>query len=517
MKIIKTWLLLAVVLVTTSVVANEQLAHEERSAHELQQQLQQGTLTSVELVDYYLARIQRHNDGGANLRAVISVQDRDKLMAVATQLDNERQAGKSRGPLHGMPVLLKDNIDTADGLANTAGSYLLKDHFPPDDAFIVQRLRDAGAIILGKANLSEWANFRSTNSSSGWSSLGGQVKNPYDTSRSACGSSSGSAVAVSADFAPIAVGTETDGSLVCPAAINGIVTIKPTVGLVSRDGIIPISSSQDTAGPMARTVTDAVNLLMAMRGFDQSDAASFKDSTDLTKHLRADGLKGKRIGVVRELAGYNSQLDAVFEQQIKALQAAGAVIVDDLKFPNGRNWGADEYTVLLYEFAHDMKAYFAKSPHAKYASLEDLMAGNERYAAITMPWFGQELFEMSIARQDDREAYLQAKADAKRKAGKEGIDALLSEHNVDLLIAPTVSPAWKIDLINGDHFTGSASGAAAVAGYPHISVPMGFVQHMPVGLSFFSTARSEALLIEAAYGFEQLSQARRAPIVSSPH
>lgn len=492
-------------------------AADDPTIEQLQYQLNRGELTSVVLVERYLDRIARHNRDGAELQAVLSVQEREKLLQQAKQLDAEREAGKTRSSMHGIPVLLKDNIDTADGLANTAGSYLLRDHMPPNDAFIVAKLREAGAIILGKANLSEWANFRSTNSSSGWSSLGGLVKNPYDQSRTACGSSSGSAAAVSANFIPVAVGTETDGSLVCPAAINGIVTIKPTVGLLSRDGIIPISASQDTAGPMARSVADAVHLMMAMLGYDKSDAASYNDTVNYVEHLKTDGLKGKRIGVMRELAGYNNELDRVFNRRIEELEAAGAIIVDDLRFPNGRNWGGDEYTVLLYEFAHGMREYFEQSPHPDFSSLEDLIAANKEHAGVTMKWFGQELFEMSVARQADHEDYKQAKADAKRKAGKEGIDAVLKEHNLDMLIAPTVSPAWKIDLINGDHFTGSASGAAAVAGYPHITVPMGFVQHMPVGLSFFGTARSEGVLIEAAHAFELMTQARRAPVVASPH
>lgn len=492
-------------------------AADEPSIEQLQQQLNRGEITSVTLVERYLDRIARHNRDGAELQAVLSVQERSQLIEIAKQLDKQRKAGHVRSAMHGIPVLLKDNIDTADGLPNTAGSYLLRNHLPPDDAFIVAKLREAGAIILGKANLSEWANFRSTNSSSGWSSLGGLVKNPYDQSRTACGSSSGSAVAVSANFITVAVGTETDGSLVCPAAINGIVTIKPTVGLLSRDGIIPISASQDTAGPMTRNVADAVHLLQAMRGLDDSDAASYNDTTNYVEHLNANGLKGKRIGVMRDLAGYNTELDQVFNRQIEQLKAAGAIIVDDLQFPNGRNWGSDEYTVLLYEFAHGMREYFEQSPHSEFRSLEDLIVANKEHESITMKWFGQELFDMSVARQADKEAYEKAKADAKRKAGAEGIDAVLNEHQLDLLIAPTVSPAWKIDLINGDHFTGSASGAAAVAGYPHITVPMGFVQHMPVGLSFFGTARSEAILIEAAYAFEQLTQARRAPVVASPH
>ncbi|HET8817297.1 MAG TPA: amidase [Pseudidiomarina sp.] len=484
----------------------------EYNVDQLQQGMAAGEFSSVDIVDFYLARIHQHNHDGANLRAVNSLLDYEALHQRARELDAERAGGTIRGPLHGIPVLLKDNIDTADGLPNTAGSWLLRDHYAPDDAYIVQRLREAGAIIMGKANLSEWANFRSTASASGWSSYGGQVKNPFDTSRTACGSSSGSAVAVSANFVALAVGTETDGSLTCPATINGVVTIKPTVGLLSRDGIIPISSSQDTAGPLTRTVRDSVYMLSAMVGKDSADSASFESTADFTAHLKADGLRGKRIGVVRELTGYHAEVDALFEQQLTVLKEAGAELVDDLSFPNGRNWGGNEFTVLLHEFKADLEAYFKASPHQHYATLTDLIAANEVHANRVMPWFGQELFLLAEQRTAEQQAeYEQARADAKRKAGVEGIDALLNAHDLDLLIAPTGGPAWKIDLITGDHFLGSASGAAAVAGYPHISVPMGFVRHLPVGLSFFGTAHSEPTLIEAAFAFEQRTQARRAP------
>lgn len=516
----KKWIsryLLVWIFSVSAVVSAAEINLTEYSVDELQQGMVAGEFNSVDVVNFYLAQIHRHNRDGANLRAVNTVLETEQLYQIAQQLDAERAAGQIRGPLHGIPVLLKDNIDTADGMPNTAGSWLLRAHFAPDDAFIVQRLRAAGAIIMGKANLSEWANFRSTASASGWSSFGGQVKNPFDTTRTACGSSSGSAAAVSANFVALAVGTETDGSLTCPATINGVVTIKPTVGLLSRDGIIPISSSQDTAGPLTRTVRDAVYLLSAMSGQDSADSASFETSVDYTLHLKADGLRGKRIGVVRELTGYHAGVDGLFEQQLEVLRSAGAELVEELSFPNGRNWGDDEFTVLLHEFKSDMQTYFAASPHTDYASLSDLIAANEIHASRIMPWFGQELFVLAEQRTDEQqEEYEQARADAKRKAGAEGIDALLQTHDLDLLVAPTGGPAWKIDLVTGDHFLGSASGAAAVAGYPHISVPMGFVHHMPVGLSFFGTAQSEPVLIEAAYDFEQRTKARRAPQLSSP-
>jgi amidase/aspartyl-tRNA(Asn)/glutamyl-tRNA(Gln) amidotransferase subunit A len=500
-------------LMASSTAATSVTLHEA-TVSQLQQAMVERRLSAVQLLDYYLAQIGAHDQNGAELKALISVQDPDVLRQLAQQLDDQRTAGKVRGPLHGIPVVLKDNIDTADGLATTAGSWLLRDHHAADDAFIVSRLRDAGAIILGKANLSEWANFRSSYSSSGWSSLGGQTKNPYDTSRSPCGSSSGSAVAVSANFTALAVGTETDGSLVCPASINGIVSIKPTLGLISRDGIIPIAHSQDTAGPMARTVTDAVILLQAMSHYDERDGASYASAVELTDHLRLDGLKGKRIGVMRDLTGYHPEVDRVFNQQLELLRQAGAEIVDELSFANGRNWNQAEFTVLLHEFKSDIASYLQDSAVADFRSLADLIAANRAYASQTMPWFGQDLFELAEARQaDQQDAYEQALNQAKQAAGQDGIDAVLTQHKLDLLIAPTGGPAWKIDLITGDHFLGSASGAAAVAGYPHITVPMGQVGHLPVGISFFASAQDEPILIEAAFAFEQLSKQRFAPVL----
>lgn len=486
--------------------------YHEVTVDELQAAMQADELSAEAVVRHYYQQIAKHNERGADLRAVTQLLPLGDALEIARARDRERAAGKSRGPLHGVPVLLKDNIDSADGLANTAGSLLLSDHYPTKDAFIVAQLRKAGAIIIGKANLSEWANFRSTNSSSGWSSYGGQTKNPFDTTRSTCGSSAGSAAAVSANLIPLAVGTETDGSLVCPAAITGIVTIKPTLGLLSRSGIIPIAHSQDTAGPMARTVRDAVYMLDAMLGKDANDAASYAVTEPFAVHLREDGLQGKRIGVMRDLMGYHGGVDAVFEGQLQLLENAGAVLVDDVSFVNGRNWGEDEFTVLLHEFKYGLADYFAQHPDAPYQDLAGLQAANEDHADAIMPFFGQELFTMAEARsaaeQADYEAALER---AKQAAGKDGIDATLAEYDLDLLIAPTTAPAWKIDLINGDHYLGSASSPAAVAGYPHISVPMGFVEHLPVGMSFFASAGDEGILIEAAYAFELLSQARRAP------
>lgn len=493
-------------------IAATDFNYKEATVTELQTAMAAGDLNAEQVVRHYYGRIAKHNERGADLRAVTQLLPLAQAIAQARELDRERARGQSRGPLHGVPVLLKDNIDTADGLANTAGSLLLQDHYPTTDAFIAARLRDAGAIIIGKANLSEWANFRSTNSSSGWSSYGGQTKNPFDTTRSTCGSSAGSAAAVSANLIPLAVGTETDGSLVCPAAITGIVTIKPTLGLLSRTGIIPIAHSQDTAGPMARTLSDAVYMLDAMLGEDANDAASYAVTKPFAQHLKADGLQGKRIGIMRDLMGYHKGVDAVFEGQLQVLKNAGAVLVDDVSFVNGRNWGDDEFTVLLHEFKFGLADYFAQHPSAPYATLAELYADNERYAASIMPYFGQELFQMAEARTEAQQGdYEAALARAKQAAGANGIDATLAQYDVDLLIAPTTAPAWKIDLINGDNYSGSASSPAAVAGYPHISIPMGFVDHLPVGMSFFASAGDEGLLIEAAFAYEQQSQARRAP------
>lgn len=490
-----------------------EFAYTQASVTELQNAMQQQHLTSAQLVEYYLEQIAKHNTQGAKLHAVISVSER--ALEDAKRLDAERAQGQVRGPLHGIPVLLKDNIDTADGLANTAGSLLFANNFPSDDAFLVRELREEGAIILGKANLSEWANFRSTRSSSGWSAVGGQAVNPYDTTRSTCGSSAGSASAVAADFVTLAVGTETDGSLVCPAAINGIVTIKPTLGLISRDGIIPIAHSQDTAGPMARTVTGATLMLQAMAEYDANDSASYNDPTNFVAHLKTDGLQGKRIGVVRNLMGYNELLDEQFDQQLEVLRAQGAEIVD-VTMPSYGDYGADEFTVLLYEFKYDMEKYLATT-QLPYKTMDDLIEANQQLAAQELVYFGQELFKMAAAKTEaDHADYQQALADSKRLAGKEGIDAMLDEHNLDLLIAPTTSPAWKIDRINGDNYSGSASSPAAVAGYPHITVPMGYIQigeepALPVGMSFFASAKSEPVLIEAAFAYEQASQHRTPP------
>ncbi|MFS1523867.1 amidase [Microbulbifer sp. 2304DJ12-6] len=472
----------------------------EKSIAELQAMMSDGQLSSVQLVEYYQARIARYDQGEKGLNSIIVVNP--DALDIARQLDQERAQEGSRGPLHGIPVLLKDNIDTADKMPNTAGSLLLKDNLPKRDAPLVAKLRAAGAVILGKANLSEWANFRAHPSSSGWSAVGGQVRNPYQEGANPCGSSGGSAVAVAADLVVVSVGTETDGSLTCPAAINGIVTIKPTLNLISQGGIIPIAHSQDTAGPMARTVADAALLLESMT-----------DSTvNYSSALQKDGLNGKRIGVVRNLMGYDQNLDNTFDAELKALQAQGAELVDSCDIATVGQFSEQEFTVLLSEFKAGINAYLEQADLPEVNNLKALVEGNKQLADKELVHFGQELFEYALqAPALTDSAYIQAQEGARRLAGKEGIDAALDRCDVDLLIAPTVGPAWQTDYERGDQFEGSASSPAAVAGYPHITVPMGYVEGLPVGISFFSGANTESLLIGAAYSYEQATHHRTAP------
>ena len=454
-----------------------------------------------------LDRIAAIDDAGPRLNAVVEINP--DALAIARALDIERAKTGPRGPLHGIPVLLKDNIDTADAMATTAGSLALLGIAPAThDAEVVRRLRDAGAIVLGKTNLSEWANLRSSRSASGWSARGGQTKNPYALERSPCGSSSGSGSAVAARLAPLAVGTETDGSVVCPASVNGLVGVKPTVGLVSRRGIIPISVSQDTAGPMTRTVTDAALLLQVMAGEDAGDAATAAlrehPVPDYLAGLKPDALKGVRIGVVRTLAGFHEGVDGVFETALATLRRAGAVIVDPVPLPHQNEYNDDELNVLLYEFKDGINRYLATRKGAP-EDLAALIAWNTAHASTEMPYFMQELFERAQAKgplTDD--AYIQARQRSLRLAGNEGLQAALKSHRLDALVAPTMGVAWSTDLVNGDHFTGvGASSAPAVAGYPHVTLPMGTVHGLPVGLSLIGEPWSEARLLAYAYGFEQ--------------
>ena len=464
------------------------------------------------LVQGYLDRIAAIDSQGPTLHSVIEVNP--DAITIATARDAQRTA---RGPLFGVPILIKDNIDTADRMSTTAGSLALTTSKPTRDAFIVRRLREAGAVIIGKTNLSEWANFRSTRSSSGWSGRGGQTRNPYALDRNPCGSSSGSGAAIAANLAVVAVGTETDGSIVCPSSANGLVGIKPTVGLVSRTGIIPISASQDTAGPMARTVADAAALLTVLAAYDPDDpaTAALRDRplVDYSHFLNLDSLKGVRIGVMRHSAGFHDKVDAAFEQALATLRARGAVLVDPADIPTAEKLDTDEQVVLQYEFKDGINRYLQTRQGEGPRTLADLITYDAQHAATEMPYFGQELFAQSQARGPLTDhAYLEAHERAKRLAAAEGIDATLAKDHLDALIAPTLGPAWTTDLLNGDHFLGGgASTPPAVAGYPHVTVPMGAVNGMPIGLSFVGPAWSEGRLISYAYAFEQATHARHPP------
>ncbi len=489
---------------------------EEATIADLQSAMAAGKFTSRSIVEQYSDRIDELDRKGPELRHVIEVNP--DARSIAEALDEERKSGKVRGPLHGIPVLLKDNIDTADRMTTTAGSYALEGSIPLRDAFISQRLREAGAVLLGKANMSEWANFRSTRSSSGWSGRGGQAKNPYVLDRNPCGSSSGSAGAVAANLCALAIGTETDGSIVCPAAMVGIVGLKPTLGLVSRSGIIPIAHSQDTAGPMTRTVRDAAILLNALVGVDARDRATTpsraKGFTDYTQFLVPDGLKGARIGVAREkFFGYSATADKAIDEAIDQLKRLGAVIVDPANIPTAGKFDDSEFDVLLYEFKADLNAYLATlGPRAPVRTLKDIIDFNDRNRDREMPYFGQEIMLMAQKKGPLSERkYRAALAANLRMSRTQGIDAVMEKHRLDALVAPTGSPAWPTDLINGDHYLGASSTPAAVAGYPNIQVPAGHVHGLPVGISFFGRAWSEPVLLRFAYAFEQATKHRRPP------
>ena len=484
---------------------------------DLQEGLAAGRYTARSLVEQYQARIESMDKQGPTLNHVLEINP-DALM-IADQLDNDRKAGKTRGPLHGIPILIKDNIDTADRMHTSAGSLALAASTPTRDSWVADRLRAAGAVILGKTNLSEWANIRSTHSSSGWSGRGGQGKNPYALDRNTSGSSSGSAGAVAASYCAAAIGSETDGSVTSPSAACGLVGIKPTVGLVGRSGIIPISHSQDTAGPMARTVRDVAIVLGALTGVDTRDdatkASAGKSYTDYTRFLNANGLRGARIGVAREVfMGYSPKADRLVEEAIALLKHEGATVVDPANIATANKFGDAEFDVLLYELKADLNAYLESlGPAAPYKSLADIIKFNEENAAREMPYFGQEIFYMAQKKGPLTDAkYKQARAKCIRMARTDGIDAAMTKHRLDALVAPTQGPVWLIDLVNGDGGGGgSFTQPAAVAGYPHITVPMGLVQGLPVGLSFVGRAWSEPTLLKLAYSYEQASKARRAP------
>ncbi len=488
---------------------------EEATVADLQSGMANGKYTARRIVEQYLARIEAVDKGAAGLNSVIELNP--DALDIADTLDRERRAGRVRGKLHGIPVLLKDNIDTHDKMTTTAGSLALEGSIPLRDAFIVERLRAAGCVIIGKTNLSEWANFRSTRSSSGWSGRGGQTHNPYALDRNPCGSSSGSGVSVAANLCALAVGTETDGSIVCPSSANGIVGIKPTVGLVSRSGIIPISHSQDTAGAMTRTVTDAAIMLGAMTGVDSRDAVTRnsrgKSHTDYTRFLDAQGLRGARVGVLRKAFGFNPDVDKLMEDSVSAMKGAGAIIIDPVAIETASKLGDSELEVLLYEFKDGLNKYLSTlGANAPMKTLKDIIEFNEREKAREMPYFGQELFLRAQAKGDlNSREYKLALAKNLRLSRTLGIDATMTKHKLDAIVAPTGSPAWTTDLVNGDHFSGGSSTPAAVAGYPNINVPAGFVFGLPIGISFFGRAYSEPMLIKLAYSYEQATKHRRAP------
>jgi amidase len=473
-----------------------------------------GKWTARAITEIYLNRIETIDRKGPALRSVIEANP--DALALAEALDKERKAKGPRGPLHGVPVLIKDNIDTSDGMATTAGSLALVGAKPPRDAFLVQRLRQAGAVILGKTNLSEWANIRCSYSTSGWSGRGGLTRNPYALDRNPCGSSSGSGVAVAANLCAAAVGTETDGSIVSPSSANGIVGVKPTVGLVSRTGVIPISHSQDTAGPMARTVRDAAIVLGALASVDPEDPATMASTgkaADYLKVLDPNGLLGAKIGVARNYAGFHDAVDGVFNAAVEVLKRQGAVLTDPADVPNKEKFGEPEMTVFLFELKADLNAYLARlGPTAPVKSLKEVIEFNERNRAREMPYFGQDTFLKAEAKGPltDYE-YQEALARCRRLARTEGIDAVMDKHHLDALVAPTLGPACLTDLANGDRWLGESSTAAAVAGYPSVTVPMGFVFGLPVGLSFFGRAWTEAMLFRLAYSFEQATKHRKPP------
>jgi amidase len=489
---------------------------DEATVGDLQRRMASGEISSRSLTEAYLVRIDEIDDAKKRpgLNAVIEANP--DAVAIATELDNERKVKGKRGPMHGIPVLIKDNIDTADRMQTTAGSLALLGSKPSQDSTVAKKLREAGAVILGKTNLSEWANIRSSHSTSGWSGRGGQTHNPYALDRNPCGSSSGTGAGVSANLCAVGVGTETDGSIVCPSSANGIVGIKPTLGLISRAGIIPISHSQDTSGPMARTVRDAAILLGAMAGSDPRDPATAeadaKMQKDYTQFLDPNGLRDARIGVARKYFGFSDSVDALINRLIDEMKSAGAVIVDPADLESFGKFDDTELLVLLYELKADLNAYLASRPDARVHTLADLISFNERNKEKEMPYFGQDLFLKAQEKGPltDKD-YVAALAANHKLSREDGIDGVMNKLHLDAILAPTGGPAWLTDLIDGDHAGGGSSNAAAVAGYPNINVPAGFIFGLPVGVSFFGRAWSEPALLKIAYGFEQLVKARQAP------
>ncbi len=486
---------------------------EETDVELLQSKMQRGEYTARKICELYLERIKLIDKEGPRLNSVIELNP--DALSIADALDEERKQGKVRGLLHGIPVLIKDNIDTGDKMMTTAGALAMEGNIASRDAYIISQLRKSGAIILGKTNLSEWANFRSDRSSSGWSSRGGQTKNPYILDRNPCGSSSGSGTAVSANLCCIAIGTETNGSIACPSSINGIVGIKPTVGLLSRSGIIPISHTQDTAGPMARTVKDAAILLGALAGIDPDDEVTKesdgKGTADYTRFLDVKALTGKRIGVEKSMLKRHESVDGLLRKALDTMTAKGAVIVEVDMISKMKEISSAEFTVLQYEFKDGLNRYLSKS-NARLKTLKDIIAFNVQHESQAMPFFKQDILESSEEKggldSPDYHQALKKILDTTRN----GLDALMRSEKLDAICGPTNGPSWCTDLINGDSFTGYGVYApAAIAGYPHISVPMGLVFDLPVGLSFIGRAYSEGSLISIAYAYEQASRNRVTP------
>jgi amidase len=487
---------------------------DEVTVAELQNGMAAGKFSSHELARKYLARIDEVDKHGPALNSLIELNP--DAPSIADALDKERKDKGPRGPLHGIPVVIKDNIDTGDRMQTTAGSLALIGSRAGKDSFVARKLREAGAVILGKTNLSEWANIRSSHSTSGWSGRGGLTKNPYALDRNACGSSSGTGAGVSANLCAVGVGTETDGSVVCPASANGLAGMKPTVGLIGRSGIIPIAHSQDTAGPMARTVSDLAILLTALAGFDERDPATAemksKPALDYTKFLDAKGLRGARLGVARKYFGFHDATEVLMNEVIGEMKREGAVIVDPADLPSFGKFDDSELTVLLYELKADLNAYLANRPDAPVHSLKDVIEFNERNKEKELQYFGQDLFLKAEEKGPlTSKEYVDALAANHRLSRQEGIDAVMDKYKLDAIIAPTAGPTWITDLVDGDHVVGGSSNAAAVAGYPDITVPAGYIFGLPVGISFFGRAWSEPMLIKIAFAFEQMTKTRKAP------
>jgi amidase len=490
---------------------------QEWTIAELQQKMTSGELTARQLAEMYLGRIAMIDEGENGINSIIELNP--DVLVIAESLDAERREGKVRGPLHGIPVLIKDNIDTFDRMSTTAGSLALEGSVALQDAFLVEQLRSAGVLILGKTNLSEWANFRGKNSTSGWSSRGGLTRNPYVLDRTACGSSSGSGAAVAANLCAAAIGTETDGSIICPAQTNGIVGLKPTVGLISRSGVVPIAHSQDTAGPMARTVADAAALLGAMTKVDETDAATLDEGRsayeDYIQFLDLDGLEGARIGVAHSLFGSDQRVLKIVESSLETMKSLGAELIE-VEMASSDKFGKTELEVLLYEFKADLNAYLAnRGRMAKVHSLEEVIKFNKENRERVLPYFGHERMEAALEKGPlTGKRYLNMLEKNHRLTREEGIDAVMREHKLDAIVCPSGGPAWMIDLVNGDgvrNWDMDSTSYAAMAGYPHITVPAGHIFGLPIGLSFFASAWQEPTLIRLAYAFEQATQVRVTP------